>query len=103
MEGLKEVVGHLLGTFPIPLMERAVMAATDLLPKYPALGELAAPFLDNCARTLLLQVRTDRQVKEFMKHADNHGEQDYRGIDDEGESSPEVNLSAPLPPGGAII
>ena len=30
---------------------------------------------------------------------DNHGEQDYRGIDDEGESSPEVNLSAPLPPG----
>ena len=54
MEGLKEVVGHLLGTFPIPLMERAVMAATDLLPKYPALGELAAPFLDNCARTLLL-------------------------------------------------
>ena len=28
MEGLKEVVGHLLGTFPIPLMERAVMAAT---------------------------------------------------------------------------
>ena len=67
MDGLKEVVGHLLGTFPIPLMERAVMVAADLLPKFPALGDLAAPFLDNCARTLLLQVRTDRQVKEFLK------------------------------------
>ena len=76
MEGLKEVVGHLLGTFPIPLMERAVMAATDLLPKYPALGVLAAPFLDNCARTLLLQVRTDKQVKEFLKkHAGTEREQ----------------------------
>ena len=58
MEGLKEVVGHLLGTFPIPLMERAVMAATDLLPKYPALGELAAPFLENCWSCR--SARTDR-------------------------------------------
>ena len=71
IEGLKEVVGHLLGTFPIPLM-----VATDLLPKFPALGDLAAPFLDNCARTLLLQVRTDRQLKKFLKkHAGTEREE----------------------------
>ena len=30
---------------------------------------------------------------------DNHGEVEYNGLYDEGESSSEVNLSAPLPPG----
>ena len=30
---------------------------------------------------------------------DNHGEVDYKGLYNEGESSCEVNLSAPLPPG----
>ena len=30
---------------------------------------------------------------------DNHGEVEYKGLYDEGESSSEVNLSAPLPPG----
>ena len=57
-----------LASFSLPPVEQAALAAASEARKYPLLGEKMLEALHrNCAKTLLFTVRTDKQVKEFLK------------------------------------
>ena len=68
LAGVREVAEERLASFSLPPMEQAAVAAASEARKYPLLGEkLLKALHQNCAKTLLLTVRTDKQVKEFLK------------------------------------
>jgi len=68
LAGVREVAKERLASFSLPPMEQAAVAAASEARKYPLLGEKLLEALHlNCAKTLLLTVRTDKQVKEFLK------------------------------------
>merc|ERR1719391_733318 len=68
LAGVREVAEERLASFSLPPMEQAAVAAASEARKYPLLGEKLLKALHrNYAKTLLLTVRTDKQVKEFLK------------------------------------
>jgi len=68
LAGVKEVAVERLASFSLPPVEQAALAAASEARKYPLLGEKMLVALHrNCAKTLLFTVRTDKQVKEFLK------------------------------------
>ena len=68
LKGVIEVAEDRLASFSLPPMEQAAVAAASEAKKYPLLGEKLLKALHrNCAKTLLFTVRTDKQVKEFLK------------------------------------
>ena len=68
LAGVREVAEERLASFSLPPIEQAAVAAASEARRYPLLGEKLLETLHlNCAKTLLLTVRTDKQVKEFLK------------------------------------
>ena len=68
LAGVREVAEQRLASFSLPPIEQAAVAAASEARRYPLLGEKLLGTLHlNCAKTLLLTVRTDKQVKEFLK------------------------------------
>jgi len=66
--GVRQAAEERLSSFSLPPIEKAVLAAASEAEKYPLLGEnLIKALHKNCAKTLSMCVRTDKQVKDFLR------------------------------------